>query len=60
MSPTPQSDAKEPAHWRRCAVEARRSAEQTIDEVTKKILTDIADAYEQLAALAEAKPASQE
>ena len=59
MSLTPQSDENEPAHWRRCAIDARRSAEQTIDQVTKKILTDIADAYEQLAALAEAKTASQ-
>jgi|RhiMethySRZTD1v2_1073278.scaffolds.fasta_scaffold1170421_2 hypothetical protein len=59
MSLTPQPDEDEPTHWRRRAEDARRNAEQSIDQVTKKILADIADAYDQLAALAEAKLASQ-
>jgi len=58
MSLTPQPDEDEPTHWRRRAEDARRNAEQSIDQVTKKILADIADAYDQLAALAEAKLAS--
>jgi hypothetical protein len=59
MSLTPQPDEDEPAHWRWCAQQARRNAEDTIDQVCKKILADIADAYDQLAALAEAKLAGQ-
>jgi hypothetical protein len=58
MSLTPQPDEDEPTHWRRCAEDARRDAEQSIDQVNKKILADIADAYDQLAALAQAKLAS--
>lgn len=58
MSLTPQPDGDEPTHWRRCAKNARRNAEQSIDQVSKKILADIADAYDQLAGLAEAKLAS--
>jgi hypothetical protein len=57
MSLTPQPDEDEPTHWRRCAEDARRTAEQTIDQVTKKILAEIAEAYQQLAGLAEAKRA---
>jgi hypothetical protein len=59
MSLTPQPDEDEPTHWRRRAEDARRNAEQSIDQVTKKILADIANAYDQLAALAEAKLAGQ-
>jgi hypothetical protein len=58
MSLTPQPDEDEPTRWRRCAEDARRDAEQSIDQVNKKILADIADAYDELAALAEAKLAS--
>jgi hypothetical protein len=58
MSLTPQPDEDEPTHWRRCAEDARRNAEQNIDQVSKKILADIADAYDQLAGLAETKLAS--
>jgi hypothetical protein len=58
MSLTPQPDEDEPTRWRRCAEDARRDAEQSIDQVNKKILADIADAYDELAALAKAKPAS--
>jgi len=59
MSLTPQPDEDEPTHWRRRAEDARRNAEQSIDQVTKKILANIANAYDQLAALAEAKLAGQ-
>ena len=58
MSLTPQPDEDEPTHWRRCAEDARRNAEQAMDQVCKKILADIADAFDQLAALAQAKLAS--
>jgi hypothetical protein len=58
MSLTPQPDEDEPTRWRRCAEDARRDAEQSIDQVNKKILADIADAYDELAALAKTKPAS--
>jgi hypothetical protein len=58
MRITPSADGDEAAHWRRCAAEARRSAEESADQIAKKILTDIADAYEQLAALAQAKLAA--
>lgn len=48
----------DPAHWRRHAEEARRTAGQLDDPANKKILLGIAEAYEQLATLAEAKLAS--
>ena len=48
----------DPTHWRRCAEEARRNAEKIVDPVARKVLIEIADAYEQLAALAEAKLAT--
>ena len=58
MSLAPKPDEDDPTHWRRCAKDARRNAEHAIDQVSKKILADIADAYDQLASLAEAKLAS--
>ena len=58
MSLAPLPDEDEPTHWRRCAEDARRDAEQSIDQGNKKILADIADAFDQLAALAQAKLAS--
>jgi hypothetical protein len=58
MSLTPQLDEDERTHWRRCAEDARRDGEQSIDQVSKQILADIADAFDQLAALAQAKLAS--
>ena len=48
----------DPAHWRQRAEEARRTAEQLDDSADKKTMLDIADAYERLATLAEAKLAS--
>ena len=48
----------DPAHWRRHAEEARRTADQLDDPADKKTMLDIAEAYEQLATLAEAKLAS--
>jgi len=50
----------EPAQWRERAEEARRAASQSqgIDPFAEKTLLEIADAYEQLVRLAEAKLAS--
>jgi hypothetical protein len=56
---TPASSENDPAHWRQCAEEARRAADQTVDPIEKSTLIDIASAYEQLAVLAEAKLATQ-
>ena len=47
----------DPGHWRQCAEEASRTADQLDDPADKKILLDIAEAYEQLAILAEANRA---
>lgn len=52
---TPTSVEKDPAHWRQCADQARRAAEQDTDPTTTKTLLEIAEAYEKLASLAEAK-----
>jgi hypothetical protein len=59
MRITPQANGDEPAHWRRCAEEARRASRQTRDPLSKKTLAEIADAYEQLAALAKARLAGE-
>jgi hypothetical protein len=59
MSITPRADEDEPAHWRRCAAETRRASKQTVDPISKKTLAEIADAYEQLAALAQARRAAE-
>ena len=48
----------DPAHWRRHAEEACRTADQMDDPADKKTMLEIADAYEKLATLAEAKRAS--
>jgi hypothetical protein len=45
-----------PAHWRQCADQARRAADQETDPTTTATLLEIAEACEKLAALAEAKP----
>jgi hypothetical protein len=50
----------EPAHWRQCAENARRAADDTVDPIEKSALIDIANSYDQLAVLAEAKLASKE
>jgi hypothetical protein len=55
---TPASSENDPAHWRQCAEDARRAADQTVDPIDKSTLIDIASAYEQLAVIAEAKLAS--
>jgi hypothetical protein len=52
MNITPPPNEDERAHWRRCAEDARRTAEQVGDAISKQTLLDIAEAYEQLAALA--------
>jgi hypothetical protein len=54
MTTTAQSE-NEPARWNERAEDARRTADQTVDPVEKQLLLEIADAYEQLAALAAAK-----
>jgi hypothetical protein len=48
----------DPGHWRQCAEEARRTADQLDDLANKKTMLEIADAYEKLATLAEAKLSS--
>jgi len=52
---TPTSVEIDPAYWRQCAEQARRTANQEIDPTANKTLLEIAEAYEKLAALAEAK-----
>ena len=56
---TSASGEADPANWRQRAQQARRDAEDMLDSVSKKTLIEIADAYEQLAILAEAKLASE-
>jgi len=46
---------KDSAYWRQCAEQARRTADQGTDPTTRKTLLDIAEAYDKIAALAEAK-----
>jgi hypothetical protein len=53
---TPSID--DPTHWRQRAKESRQTADQLHDPVARKTMLEIADAYEQLAALAEAKRGS--
>lgn len=53
MKTSPMID--DPVRWRQRAEESRRTADQLDDPVAKKTMLDIADAYEQLATLAEAK-----
>jgi len=59
MRITPSAGEDEAAHWRRCAAEARRSAAESADQIAQKTLADIANAYEQLARLAQAKLAAE-
>jgi hypothetical protein len=44
-----------PAYWLRRAEEARRTADEMADPISKKTLLDIAKAYEELAAFAAGK-----
>ena len=48
----------DPGHWRQRVEEARRTADQLDDPADKKTMLDIAETYEQLVALAEAKRVS--
>lgn len=48
----------DPKHWRQLAQEARASADRLDDPDAKKTMLEIAQGYEQLAALAEKKIAS--
>ena len=57
-SPVANTEAVDPAKWRSCADRARREARETADPVTRDTLVEIADAYERLASLAEAKLAA--
>jgi len=52
---TPTAVEKDAAYWRQCAEEARRLSDQETDPTTTSTLLEIAEAYEKLAALAEAK-----
>lgn len=45
----------DPAHWRRRAEEARNIAEQLDDEGAKATMYEIAQSYDQLADMAEAR-----
>ena len=45
----------DPTHWRQRAEEARRVADQLDDPIAKETMLAIAQSYEQLAVLAEAK-----
>ena len=55
MTTTPTAVTEDPTLWRRRAEEARRTAARVFDVCDKNTLIDIADAYEQLARLAEQK-----
>jgi hypothetical protein len=44
-----------PAYWLRRAEEARRTADEMADPISKKTLLDIAKAYDELAAFAARK-----
>jgi hypothetical protein len=44
-----------PAYWLRRAEDARRTADEMADPVSKRTLLDIAKAYEELASFAAAK-----
>jgi hypothetical protein len=52
---TPTSVEKLPAHWRQCADQARRAADQEIDPTASETLLEIGEAFEKLAGLEEAK-----
>jgi hypothetical protein len=54
-----QPPINDPAHWRKRAQEARRTAEQLADAVAKQIMLDIARAYDNLAELTKQHPTSE-
>jgi hypothetical protein len=53
----PGSIIDDPIHWLQRAEEARKIAEQLDDATAQKTMLEIANSYDQLAALAEAKRA---
>ena len=55
---TPTPHEADPAPWRQRAEDARRDADLLTDPIDRDTLIAIANAYEQLAAIAEAKLAS--
>jgi hypothetical protein len=54
----PTSTMDGPAYWLRRAEEARRTADEMVDPVSKRTLLDIAQAYEELAKVAASKQAT--
>ena len=54
----PTSSMDGPAYWRRRAEEARQTAEEMADPVSKRTLLDIARAYDELAQFAASKQGS--
>ena len=59
VMPTPTSVEKDSAYWRQRADQARRAGDQEIDPTARETLLEIAEAYEKLAALTEAKVSAQ-
>jgi hypothetical protein len=55
---TPTPLGADPAHWRQRAKDARRDADLATDPIDRDTLIGIANAYEKLAVIAEAKLAS--
>jgi len=55
---TPTPHEADPASWRQRAEDARRDADLMTDPIDRDTLIAIANAYEQLAAIADAKLAS--
>ena len=49
-----ENELNSPAHWRKRAEDTRRLASQLVDPVAKQTAMEIAQAYEQLAIMAEA------
>jgi len=49
----PTSTLNDPVHWRRRAAEARSMADQLDDPAAKKAMLEIAEQYEQIAAMAQ-------
>jgi len=52
----PKHLLNDPAHWRRRANETRRIADQLDDPVARQKMLEVAEHYEQIAAIAERQP----
>jgi hypothetical protein len=52
----PKHLLNDPVHWRRRANETRRIADQFDDPVAKQKMLEVAEHYEQIAAIAERQP----